>query len=309
MDEKGYVGLKITPMQEFWVDCYTTAVYSMLLTCNKIDREYIYNNRYVYFHDVNEKKNLGRIYIKTRTQEVADELLTEKEEHDFVSDDHFAESMKKYIDAGKTVMLGIDMFYGIEGTSKWHKHHVKHLVVVAGYDDSKKEFAVMETGSTVYMEFRMSYEDLERAAKGYNGVSCIYRINSHFSGKMYDLEEIRSNARKIIDSIDEMEGYIDGIWKAEEDLLLSMGDEIESHLKSMEMRSRANSSLFAGNLLRPLYPDHSGRFKELEKNFKDLKLLFTGSCEDGTYYEKEAMIKERFRELIATERKLWTEIL
>ena len=105
MDEKGYVGLKITPMQEFWVDCYTTAVYSMLLTCNKIDKEYIYNNRYVYFHDVNEKKNLGRIYIKTRTQEVADELLTEKEEHDFVSDDHFAESMKKYIDAGVSKVL------------------------------------------------------------------------------------------------------------------------------------------------------------------------------------------------------------
>ena len=171
------------------------------------------------------------------------------------------------------------------------------------------EFVVMENGSTVYMEYRMSYEDLEYAAKGYKGVSYAYRINTHYTGKMYGLEEIRSNAKKIITSIDEMEGYIDGIWKAEKDLLLSMGDEIEIHLKSIENRSRANALLFEGNLLQPIYPDHSGRFKELEKNFKDLKLLFTGSCEDGTYYEKETMIKERFRELIATERKLWTEIL
>lgn len=121
-----YVGYKVVPMRDFWIDCYSTAIFSLLLSFTKTDRNYIFNNNYIYLYDVNEKKNLGRVFIKTKLEDLVDKLLIDKEEHIFKDDEYFADSMKAYLDAGKIVMLGIDMFYGVEDTSQWNRHHIRH---------------------------------------------------------------------------------------------------------------------------------------------------------------------------------------
>ena len=82
-----------------------------------------------------------------------------------------------------------------------------------------------------------------------------------------DLNTVRNNARITAASIDEVLEHINDIWYVEEKYILSMRDEVDTHLKSMANRQRANSLLFSVKEVAENFPDHAMHFKELEKKF------------------------------------------
>ena len=40
--------MNIVPFREFWADCYSTAIYSILVSKTSIDKLFVYNNNYQY---------------------------------------------------------------------------------------------------------------------------------------------------------------------------------------------------------------------------------------------------------------------
>lgn len=309
MNGYGFVGTKIVPMRDFWVDCYTTAMYSIYLSHCNADKNEIYENNYEYIFNVNEEKQLGRIYVKTYTEDLVNKLLTEDEQVDFVHDEHFVDSMKKYFDAGKLIMLGIDMFYGVDDTSQWHRHHIRHYILVEGYNEETKEFFLMETGDKGYMEYRMSYEELEKAAKGFHKMSYVYTVNKDCVGKMYDIEKVKSNAKRIVSSIDNTISHLGDIWNVEEKYILSMRDEIDTHIKSMANRQYANSILFNIGEFKTIFPTYSTTFRKLEMKFYNLRKYIIDTCSNGQYYHVEIAVKKMFSELLLEEKALWDGVI
>ena len=101
-------GLLIIPMNDFWVDCYTTAIYSVLLSFCKVKKAIIYRNSYEYMFDYN-KKNMGRVYIKTDIEDYINGLLILNTKHVFSKDKNIITSLKRFLDQNQLVMLGIDM--------------------------------------------------------------------------------------------------------------------------------------------------------------------------------------------------------
>lgn len=166
----------------------------------------------------------------------------------------------------------------------------------------------METGEGGYKEYIMSYSDLERAARGFSDLSYSYTINHDFKGEMYSLDEVRENANKVIASIDNILSHVKDIWFVQEKYILSMRDEIDTHLKSMANRQHANSLLFGTEELAQAYPNYKTYFLELEEKYWNLRSYVLKTCTEGRYYECEAEIKNEFRNLMGKEKALWEEV-
>ena len=193
---ENFRGIRIQPMTEFWLDCYSTAIYSIMLSKCNVNKAGIYCNNYTYIFDVNEGKNLGRIYIKTDLESIEAGLLQEKKDFYVSKEENIANAIKGVIDDNRILMLGIDMFYGIPDTSQWNKHHIRHYIIVEGYDDENKLFYLLETGESGYKEYTMSYEKLSIAAQNFADLSHSYVINSAYKFEMYDIRTIKNNAKK-----------------------------------------------------------------------------------------------------------------
>lgn len=300
-----YKGIKIHPMTEFWIDCYSTAIFSILLSRCSINRSYIYNNNYIYKYDRNERKDLGRVYVKMDVDKLVSNLLINKEKHNFAQDENIISNLKNYIDKSKIILLGIDMFYGISNTSQWHKHHIRHYILVEGYDDTKKCMYILETGEEGYQEYTFSYEDISTAAKNFTGESYIYDVNSKFEAQMYDVSQLKKNAEKIILSIDSILVHIDKIWHVKEENMLSMKDEIETHLKSIMNRQKVNKVLFEKAFVSYDVFEYVKGFATLEMEYKFIREFFIQSIDNNVYYQYEKNIKNKFSELLFTEKLLW----
>lgn len=303
-----FKGRKIKPLTEFWIDCYSTAIFSILTSYCNVTQEYIYNNIYRYNYDVNEKKALGRVYVKMQIGQIEEELLKDKIECDFTSDNNIIDRIKEYIDRNKIIMIGIDMFYGIKDTLQYQRHHIGHYILIEGYDDEEKLIYILETGKNGYKEYTLTYDEINTAAKNFKSQSYVYTVNENYKSMMYDLQQVKENSIEIIKSIEEVESHIDEIWHVEGQYVLSMRDEIDTHLKSIANRQKANALL-----LRCLSPDgnmnHSIEiFEQMEKEYFELRQMFIEKCNDGQYFEYEAKIKEKFVELLEREKELWKNL-
>lgn len=300
-----YNGIKIIPLKDFWIDCYTTAIYSILLSKFSVDKAFIYNNCYTYQYDRNERKNLGRVYVRMCINDVVDHLLIHKEVHNFSEDDDVISNLKYYLDESKIVLLGIDMFYGIPDTTQWKKHHVRHYILVEGYDDEKNVIYLLETGDDGYKEYMLSYDDITRASKNFTNESYVYDVTKDFNVQMYDLDMLQENAKKIISSIHTVMPNIPNIWIVDESLIMSMKDEIETHLKSIMNRQKVNRLLFESTNFISNPDKYIEGFKKLELQSKGLREMFIHSCMNNQYDQNEKRIKEIFVDLLSTELSLW----
>lgn len=302
-----YQGIRIKPMNDFWIDCYSTAIFSILLSRCSIPQSYIYQNNYVYQYDRNERKKLGRVHINMGIEELVEHMLFHKEAYDFTEQEDIIGKLKEYVDQSKIILLGIDMFYGVPETSQWQKHHIRHYILVEGYDDETREVYVLETGDYGYKEYGLSYEDITLAAANFNQDSYIYDFNKDFQVQMYDMEQLKDNAARIIESIDSVLTHLNEIWHVDEDMLLSMRDEVNTHMQSMRNRQGVNQLLFEHAFVPGSVTSYINTCIQLKEAHNQLHTDFLHAFDDNEYYEKEAGIKERFRNLLLTERKLWKQ--
>lgn len=299
---------KIEPYNEFWIDCYSTAIYSILLSTHNVDKRYLYNNNYKYEFTKNVRTGMGRVYITMQLSELIDKLLVNKELHDFTEDEDIIKNLKMYIEKNKVIFLGIDMYYGVPDTSQWHKHHIHHNILVEGYDDDKECMYILETGNSGYKEYELSYKDITIAAREFVCFihnSEIYDINCDEQHFVYDCTKLKENALQIVQSIDDVLEHIYEIWHVNQEKILSMKDEIESHLRSIRNRQGVNVKLFQ-NIYRNKNADYYiETFSVLEKEYDDLLSLIIHLCINNQYFEREDYVRKLFCGLLLKEKKIW----
>lgn len=301
---------KIEPFREFWIDCYSTGIFSVIQTNFDVEKSFFYNNNYTYEFTKNVRTGMGRVYINMQLEDIINKFLVNKEIHDFTVDEDIVENLKFYIDSEKIIFLGIDMYYGVPDTSQWHKHHVNHTVLVEGYDDEKECVYILESGEKEYKSYEVSYTDITIAAKEficYVRDTEIFEINQNEEVFMYDCSDIKNNAIEIVKSIDDILSHMNEIWHINPDKLLSMKDEIEAHLKAIRNRQGVNVKLFASLYGEMSAQDYIERFLELEKEYNLLRDTIIHLCVNNEYYENEEKVKNTFAKLLSEEKKIWQE--
>ncbi len=303
---------KIEPFNDFWIDCYSTAIYSIMLSNFKVNRKYTLNNNYRYEFTQNVRTGMGRVYVVPDMEKILKAIFAKREFHDFTKDENIVEALKDYIDKGSMIFLGIDMFYGVPDTSQWNKHHIHHNILVEGYDDESECMYVLETGNSGYCEYEMTYEKITKAANEF-----VYFIHDSEICELTDkaplLElnsnEIGRNAIGIIESIDNIYEQIDGIWHVNTEKLGSMRDEINAHLVAIRNRQSVNTKLFKAILDNGYRDFFIEETEKLYEEYNNLIITVNRVCENNTYYEAEKEIKEQLKLLLISEKKYWKKFI
>ena len=155
----------------------------------------------------------------------------------------------------------------------------------------------------------MSYENLSIAARNFADLSYSYVIDSEYEFEMYDIRTIKNNAKKIIDSISNVLSHMDQLWHVESRFLLSMRDEIDTHLKSIANRQRVNQLLFLSFINSTETLRWVEQFNALEKEYRCLRHRFLELCDLGEYMYNESLVKECLANLLNREVEIWNEVI
>lgn len=181
--------LNIKPFREFWIDCFSTSIFSILISKTSIDKVFVYNNNYTYTEsriDFLDGSKAWSIMPQINMSEVTEKVLTDITYLDFKEKRDPISLLKMLLLKEKIVFLGVDVYYWIPDNFHWHRNHFNHYSVLNGFDEEKKIFYVLETGAMGYKEYEIKEEELLLAIRGYTGNgSIIAKINSNMESAPY----------------------------------------------------------------------------------------------------------------------------
>lgn len=179
MDE--YIKREIKPFNEFWINCESTMLHSLLITLDEKYRVMAYTNNYVYevlHFPTPSRKWINEVRVKPEIMDIFHVVLKNKREVQWNDYDKAVCEIKDFLKQGKIVMAGVDLFYWIPMNMCYHKHHADHYAIINGFDDEKDIFFVMDTDNVKYQEFEMPAENVMEA---------IAHCDLHYDALVYDL--------------------------------------------------------------------------------------------------------------------------
>ena len=158
--------IPIIPYNEFWLDCDTETLYSIIYSMNQKYKVHFYENNYTY--DLLRVPSpsgefFGEIRLHQQFIELREKVLDIVEKRRFNNVTNAIDTIKKWIENGYLVQAGVDLYYWIEGNCCYNKHHVEHYTLIHGYDEEQNKFYVMETDNECYREFLVEEELLATA--------------------------------------------------------------------------------------------------------------------------------------------------
>lgn len=194
--------------------------------------------------------------------------------------------MKELLDQHKIVTVEIDMFYGVKDTFHYGKNHMKHMVLVTGYDMGKRVFYLFETGNHGYQEYEISIDQLQKAILSATGKLNDYELGKEVEKLQYKLEFYRSNTRIINESI--------------------------SNMFALKNRQGATRSLFLA--LDEKYgieeiDYYNQAFDQLEKAYEREEILVAKTCNEKNILEYIEGLRKRVVRLLMEESKVWDHFI
>lgn len=159
----------IVPFDEFYYrECYYCSLFAVLPYFGTDVLSVLMNEVPVYFH--NRKK--GRTDIRYISRDPLEELLLSKGisvvSEPFESD--IISQIKSNIDEKRPILVWLDSYYQPFIQDVYTKEHIQHTTTVYGYDEWRRIFYLVDhvgKDSPLYKKQVISYEDLERACRGY----------------------------------------------------------------------------------------------------------------------------------------------
>lgn len=197
---------------DFFADCITNAMVSMTLTYDKSYRLAAYMNGYdphfgpfddQYFPYIGYTEEYMNAFQRCFEHQA---LLFQ--------DDDYLGLIRKMVDEGTYLQLGVDLFYWHETGAAYQKEHLSHPSVVVGYDDELSILYVLEDalGSTVtYGICEVPYERVQQALtskennfRELTGVDYrTWKIKEEYPSYTFDYEQVKRNAHNILTSLHE----------------------------------------------------------------------------------------------------------
>ncbi len=310
--------MNLIAFNDFWLDCYTTLLYSILLSIDVVDKAYIYNNQYCYSLCEEVTPMMGKKFIsvcaENNNSQIEDKILINKQCISMNSFDSPMEVLKKILNEQKVVMLGVDLYYWIEDNIHYNRNHIEHYSLVKMYDESKDELVFFETGLNGYQEYKIFSEQAIKAIRSFSGATLIYDINYDVGDIMYTKKDIYINARNIISSIEHIlndKDIILCVGDMAECELIYVSDILQTHIFNMENRQKVNRHLFMIGFNSPIIDgfDYCNRFGELENKFRILKARSMRNTVRKRYRQNIIEAKSHILELLNEEREIWKQFI
>lgn len=308
--------MNIVPFREFWADCYSTAIYSILVSKTSIDKLFVYNNNYQYKKtriDFDDGNILWSIKSQMDMSHITERVLKNISSINFLEEEEPILVLKSLLYQQKVVFLGVDIYYWIEDNFNWHRNHFNHYSLINGFNEKTGFFYVLETGAKGYKEYEISEKDLLNAMKGFTGKnSMIAEVNNdNTEYASYSKKEFVENARNIINSINEIIEMQD-VFLVEDDSVKerywTVLDHVQIHLYEMESRQRANGLLISNFCVDNNKNIYVNKFDRLEKKYDNLKNLVLKS-NVGRKYISLFDLKSEIIKTLEKEKEIWQDII
>lgn len=203
-----YIKREIKPFNEFWINCESTMLHSLLITLDEKYRVMAYVNNYIYevlHFPAPSKTWVNEARVKPEIMDMFQVVLKNKREVRWGNYDKAIEDIKDFLRQGKIVMAGVDLFYWIPLNMCYHKHHVDHYAIINGFDEDKNVFFVMDTDNVKYREFEMPVEDVAEAIAHcdlpYDALIYDLCTKEELAPYMFDKKELIWRAKRIYKSL------------------------------------------------------------------------------------------------------------
>lgn len=306
--------MRVEAFNDFWLDCYTTMLYSVLLSANIVDKAYIYNNEYKYqlidekVPETNEK--FISVTTNMNTNTLQEKMFKNEQRLDLYNQENPIEIIKNKLDDQCVILLRVDLFYWLDENYHYEKNHVFHLSLVRDYDDSKKELIVLETGNDGYKEYSIPYERAISAITSAKAVSLVYNVNYESTDLMYTKQDVVLWAKEIIDSIDQVynkQNAILSIDNMSNDGVRYVSDILQTHLFSIQNREKVNRHLFMILFENSSIEecDFCEEFERLENAFETLKNVCVKNRIKNNVREVLNRLKGQICSLLIEEKNIW----
>ncbi|CDD35014.1 putative uncharacterized protein [Roseburia sp. CAG:309] len=311
--------IPMIPYNEFWLDCDTETLYSIIFSMGQKYKVLFYENNYTY--DLLRVPSpvggfFGEIRLHQQFVELREKIVDIVEKRRFADVTDAIDTIKDWIRKGYLVQAGVDLYYWIEGNCCYNKHHVEHYTLIHGYCEEDNKFYVMETDNECYREFLVEEEQLAGAMAAVNTLAFhafAMEIRSlQEMNRVYTVKKLILNAKKICRSIRPL--LHDSFWVFTEDQY-RMGfyrDMTVMYILQINCRMKANRLLFEflkqHNNLSVLDELHE-LCTEIEKGWTAVranvsKLYFKENA-------RERMVEQNkmIRHLLETERDMWKRFI
>lgn len=164
---------KIRAFREFWLDCYSSALLSMLRSYDQVSYNSVYCNNYEYILSKIDLDN-GRKFFSLQTDNHIEEfetVLFDKVIHyDFLKEENMTKKIKDILNEGMFVFLGVDIFYWIDDNYNWNRNHFNHYSLITDYEEKTKKYTVFETGAKGYNEYKVDEKTVMNAAQNFKKI-------------------------------------------------------------------------------------------------------------------------------------------
>lgn len=307
---------EIMPFREFWIDCYSTIIYSIYCSLYS-DKLMVYRSKYFYKiieGGVDQTTNFFTVIIKQDIS-ILKKILFHNEIAFECRKNRDVKQMIQNLNNGNIVLLGVDLYYWIEDGVHWHKNHIQHHALIKSYNKEKKQFIVLDTGKNGYLEYSISLKQLKCAAFHCTGSSKIFYLNEELVVNDIVITDIVSDICSIISSIDMILEEFDMLWNINDTDsrgILYFADFVQTHIYSFECRQRANA-LFCQELMIQkkvfLLEDAYTQFRKLEDDYNKFKMEFLLSKERQEIQNNIVEYKSMLHKLLSIEKNIWKSSL
>lgn len=310
--------LQIEAFNDFWLDCNTTILYSILLSTKAVDKAYIYNNGYEYKLLEEDVQDTNEIFVSicstADTSILKNRMLKNEQEVNLYSQSCPIAAIKEILDQERIILLRVDLFYWIDDNHHYGNTHLDHYSLVKGYDEERKCLIVFETGIKGYCEYLISYDKAVEAICAAHATSLVYDIDYELEEIMYTKQDIVRNAEIIISSIDYVcsnQEYILCVSEMSEDGIRDVYDVLQTHLFGMQNREKVNRHLFMISFENEVINGYSfcKEFERLEGQFEILKGICIKNQLKKNNWEVLECLKNKMILLLREEREIWKKFL
>lgn len=267
--------ISIKPYTEYWLNCVLSLNLSIICSLDQSYYDYAISNNYTYV-------NFGNcIWWRLLEVQFNDDMYVKAFEHisnkpiEGITRENLKETIKKYIDENRMIMLKLDIYHTIEDSIHYHRTHRPHEWLINGYDDETGMFYCFADNIGGYGENEISAANFELSIipETFTDAVEVY-ANNDIEPYVLTLDEVRKNAKEHLKSITRL-SYCN-FWKCDsieytEDRCFDMSKFIG--------RQHANSILFRrlyelGYICKEIQDEMCQISNELERTWMSIRGRF-----------------------------------
>ena len=312
---------KIEGFNEFWLDCQTASLYSLLYSKIKNYELFAYCNDYSY--EMNQAVTLtGKGYhtISVSTDTIMERLweflFWEEKELELIGNKNAVDELKAYLDKGWLIFVGVDMYNWMPGSMSYHTYHHYHYSLLCGYE--KDVFLVCDNNGE-FQEFSVNEDVLIEAYSNCNkdeipDDAIAVKLKEDFNGKVISYNEIKKNAKEILRSIEKVLEFDKSFWIYN---IKDYKEEFEYDKLVMDTlrilcRMKANRLLFRylyDKYLEASFLDISTEFYQIEKEWEKQRNGLLLYFYRENVLEHYLTINRKMRQLFVREKSVWQRVM